>query len=409
MKRTARLGGRIDIEKGKKAERVFDRPTAGLVRYLQIDDLRPDALPKYVLPFSCPLAVKTDAVIAWDGANAGTVSFGLDGHIGSTLAIVRPTSGEIWTPYLGRFLESRFDALQATTKGATVPHLSRDALERLELPLPPLPVQRRIAGILGQADRLRRMRRYALELGDGISHPTFLELLGDFTCNERRWPVKELAGLSDIASGVTKGFDYGEQPTVEVPYLRVANVQDGFLDLSEMKTIRVPPSVVEELRLMPGDVVMTEGGDFDKLGRGAVWPGGISDCIHQNHIFRVRLDRAQLEPSFFASFLRTPYAKRYYLRCSKQTTNLATINMTQLRATPVPVPPVELQRRYALVDNQHASMQNIHREALRQAEHLFHSLLNRYFGGPEMRWSEPETSPVALSASRRVSTDSASR
>ncbi len=76
---------------------------------------------------------------------------------------------------------------------------------------------------------------------------------------------------------------------------------------------------------------MTEGGDFDKLGRGAIWNGQIAPCIHQNHIFRVRLDRAQVLPGFFANLLLTQYAKAYFLTASKQTTNLATINMTQLK------------------------------------------------------------------------------
>jgi type I restriction enzyme, S subunit len=96
-----------------------------------------------------------------------------------------------------------------------------------------------------------------------------------------------------------------------------ACVQDGYLDLSEIKTIRALPKDVEALRLQPGDVVMTEGGDFDKLGRGAIWPEGLLDCIHQNHIFRVRLNQLKLKPRFFAALLQSGFAKDYFLRCSK--------------------------------------------------------------------------------------------
>jgi type I restriction enzyme S subunit len=183
----------------------------------------------------------------------------------------------------------------------------------------------------------------------------------------------------EIVSGVAKGQKYGNSKTLEAPYLRVANVQDGYLDLTEIKTIRVPPGEIESLRLQAGDIVMTEGGDFDKLGRGAIWPGGIVDCIHQNHVFRVRLDRPVLIPRFFAEFLRSTFAKSYFLRCSKQTTNLASINMTQLRGTPTPVPPLPLQEKFEALVAQVDRLRVVQREALRQAKHLFDSLLYSAF------------------------------
>jgi len=136
---------------------------------------------------------------------------------------------------------------------------------------------------------------------------------------------------------------------------------------------------VAELTLMPGDVLMTEGGDYDKLGRGAIWRGELSGCIHQNHVFRVRLDSEKVLPVFFAEFLRSSAAKSYFLSCAKQTTNLASINMTQLRATPLPVPPLTQQRAFAAVVREHERLRAVQRESLRQAEHLFQTLLHRAF------------------------------
>lgn len=249
----------------------------------------------------------------------------------------------------------------------------------IEIRLPALSEQQRIARLLDQADRLRRTCRYALELSDTFLPAAFLELFGDLRQSDHRWSFVELESHAEIASGIAKGQKYGDRETVEVPYLRVANVQDGYLDLTEIKTIRALPTDVESLRLKAGDIVMTEGGDFDKLGRGAIWPGGIVDCIHQNHIFRVRLDSATLLPAFFAAFLRSAAAKNYFLRCSKQTTNLASINMTQLRAAPVPLPPLSIQRHFAAVVARYERLRASQREALRQADHLFQSLLHRAF------------------------------
>jgi type I restriction enzyme S subunit len=269
----------------------------------------------------------------------------------------------------------------AKGRGATFAEVNKEIVEEVEIPYCDLREQRRIAGELERADGLRRKRRYALELADTFLPAAFLQLFGDLIRNERKWDFRGLEETADIASGIAKGQKYGSRQTCEVPYLRVANVQDGYLNLTEVKTIQALLEDVEHLRLQKSDIVMTEGGDFDKLGRGAIWPGGIKDCIHQNHIFRVRLDQSKLLPDFFAAFLRSPCAKNYFLRCSKQTTNLASINMTQLRGTPTPVPPLSLQKRFAELVSRHERLRSVQRESLRQADHLFQSLLDRAFNG----------------------------
>ncbi|MCP4168384.1 MAG: restriction endonuclease [Chloroflexi bacterium] len=281
--------------------------------------------------------------------------------------------------YLHRVL-SFYDVSKFVT-GTTRLKLTKAKAADMPIPLPPLVEQQRIAGILGRADRLRRLRRYALELSEGYLQAVFLEMFGDTILNPRDWNFKELDEVADIASGVTKGQRFNGKKTVLVPYLRVANVQDGYLDLSEIKSIEALPTAVEKLRLKYGDIVMTEGGDFDKLGRGAIWEGQLKECIHQNHIFRVRLNRNYVLPNYFAILLLTRYTKSYFLRASKQTTNLATINMTQLKAYQVPVPPIKLQQQVVEVSRQNKRLRSQQREALRQAEHLFQALLQRAFRG----------------------------
>ncbi|MDN3559797.1 restriction endonuclease subunit S [Vreelandella neptunia] len=154
----------------------------------------------------------------------------------------------------------------------------------------------------------------------------------------REWSVGSLGNLSEIVSGVTLGGKSGSSAWPLVPYLRVANVQDGYLDLTDIKRIRVSPADIEKYRLLPGDVLMNEGGDFDKLGRGALWQGQIEFCLHQNHVFRVRTNPGVLSPYFLAAYSSSVAGKRYFIRSSKQSTNLASINSTQLKAFQVPLP-----------------------------------------------------------------------
>jgi len=159
------------------------------------------------------------------------------------------------------------------------------------------------------------------------------------------WCWGTLDALASVVGGVTKGQK--RRPTEQlrpVPYLRVANVQRGYLDLSVIKEIEATEDEIKELRLEAGDVLFNEGGDRDKLGRGWVWNCEISECIHQNHVFRARLYTQDLLPKFL-SWYGNSAAQLFFLQEGKQTTNLASLNSTNLKKLPVPLPPVAEQRR----------------------------------------------------------------
>lgn len=162
------------------------------------------------------------------------------------------------------------------------------------------------------------------------------------------WKKIPLKCVAEVRSGIAKGSKKIKDP-VEVPYLRVANVQDGWLDLNEIKTIKVEKQQIDRYRLKVGDVLLTEGGDFDKLGRGDVWKGHISLCLHQNHVFCVRPDQRKLISYFLAALAGSQYGKWYFLNCSKRSTNLASINSTQLKGFPILIPPLPEQTKIARI------------------------------------------------------------
>lgn len=121
-------------------------------------------------------------------------------------------------------------------------------------------------------------------------------------------------------------------------------MQDGHLDLSVIKHISIERKNLERYTLKTGDVLLTEGGDFDKLGRGTVWNNEIESCVHQNHVFSVRTDASVLLPEFLSILTASSYGKRYFISCSKQSTNLASINSTQLKQFPVLLPSLDVQK-----------------------------------------------------------------
>ena len=155
------------------------------------------------------------------------------------------------------------------------------------------------------------------------------------------WTNTLLHHVAEVRSGLSKSAKR-EGPMIRKPYLRVANVQDGFLDLSEIKEIDVPANQVERFTLKTGDLLLIEGnGNPENLGRGCLWEGQVPDCVHQNHVFAVRaLPGTNLLPRFLALLLQSDYGRNYLLSCAKGSTGLSTINSVQLKQFPVLVPPI---------------------------------------------------------------------
>jgi type I restriction enzyme S subunit len=168
------------------------------------------------------------------------------------------------------------------------------------------------------------------------------------------WVWTTLGEIADVVGGVTKDSKKQSDPRLPaVPYLRVANVQRGYLDLSNVTEIRVPESTAARLRLQPGDVLLNEGGDRDKLGRGWVWQGQIPNCIHQNHVFRARLTET-LQPKLLAWYTNG-LARDWFDQNASQSVNLASISLSTIRRLPVPLPPAGEQHRIAATLEDHLS------------------------------------------------------
>src|SRR6266508_1285208 len=167
-----------------------------------------------------------------------------------------------------------------------------------------------------------------------------IEWLGEIPAH---WEVKKLKAVASLQTGITLGKRYETGPLEVRPYLRVANVQDGYLDLDNITEIELPRAEARRYELRVGDVLMTEGGDFDKLGRGEVWDGQILGCLHQNHIFAVRPIHAEVHPRFLATVMGSSYGRAYFTATSKQSTNRAATNSTKLKNLPVALPEADEQ------------------------------------------------------------------
>lgn len=314
-------------------------------------------VPKRWIENPLKLAKKDDILISVR-APVGELNIAdTDCCIGRGVGAVRPTGTDRDFLYYS-LLHSR-KQMALVSQGSTFDAINGKQLAALALLVPPLPEQKKIAAILASVDeairatqavidQTRKVKQGLLQqlLTRGIGHTHFKQTeIGEIP---EGWEVKQLKEVALVQTGIAKGKKGAEDP-VERPYLRVANVQDGHLNLSEIKTITVPRKSIERYRLQAGDVLLTEGGDLDKLGRGDMWRGQIDSCLHQNHVFAVRVNREVLLPEFLSAQTGSSYGKRYFLGCAKQTTNLASINSTQLKEFPVLLPPIEEQKKMVAV------------------------------------------------------------
>jgi type I restriction enzyme S subunit len=296
---------------------------------------------------------------------------------------VRPRAGvapEFLLYLLMRLAQT--NAFAPFVTGSTIKHLPQENLRDLPVPLPPLNEQRRIVTAIDeQFSRLDVARGLLVDARRKLAALRHGALASGFAGD---WPWTTLGEIADIVGGVTKDAKRQNDPSfAEVPYLRVANVQRGYLDLSDIARIRVPRGKAEQLALKPGDVLFNEGGDRDKLGRGWVWSGEIADCIHQNHVFRARL-RADFEPKFI-SWHGNTFGQSWFEANGRQTTNLASLNLTTLKSFPVPAPARDVQRR--LVADVEARLTELQAvgdaidTAERRSAALRRSILERAFRG----------------------------
>ena len=221
-------------------------------------------------------------------------------------------------------------------------------LKKMIIPLISLGKQDEIVACMDKVQNIIDMRQQELVYLDDLIKARFVEMFGDMYLNSKGWSEAKLESMADVVSGITKGRKTKSEDLTEVPYMAVSNVKDGYIDWTTVKTIEATQQEIEQYRLLADDVLMTEGGDPDKVGRGAIIKEPLENCIHQNHIFRVRLDESVMLPEFFAEYLQHQRSKRYFLGCAKQTTGIASINMTQLRALPVLMPPLSKQEEFVL-------------------------------------------------------------
>jgi type I restriction enzyme S subunit len=288
------------------------------------------------------------------GRTATVAETDVPANTNQAVAIIRP-NGAADADYLCRYLEmSARTIVSSEGRGTGLQNLNLAQVSEIDVPLAPRTEQRRIVAKLDALTaRLARVRAeldrvpvLVSNLKRSVLERAFSrDLTADWRLehgrSEESWNIRTLGDIAEVQGGIQVGK---KRPAgailIETPYLRVANVQRGWLKLDEIKTLGATSDERQRLLLRDGDILMNEGGDRDKLGRGWIWRNEVAGCIHQNHVFRIRLNDMNFPPEFVSHYANE-FGQAYFIDQGTQTTNLASISKKRVMALPVPVPDAE--------------------------------------------------------------------
>lgn len=266
--------------------------------------------------------------------------------------------------------------MERNKKGVAVRGINLADVREIPVPLPPRPEQHRIAAILDKADAIRRKRQEAEDSSRELIPAIFRQTFGNLVTNSMNWPMAALGDVCDSRLG--KMLDAKQQTGRHLrPYLRNTNVQWDRLDLIEVFEMDFDEQDRQEFELRPGDVLVCEGGE---VGRTAIWNGELAECYFQKAIHRVRPHPAKMCPEYLLHLMRE-MARHDQFRFATSQATIAHLTGVKLKGLSLPLPPIELQRRFA---GKVAAVKRLHRkkqEARSQADVLFQSLVQRAFRG----------------------------
>ena len=371
-----KLGDICTIIKGTKVEQTTQ--DCNSIRYIQIEDLRSNEYIKYCRKKeNYVIADPNDIIIAWDGANAGTVGFGLNGAIGSTLAIIRLNRNDLDTRFLGLLLRSKFKYLRNNCTGATIPHINRRSLEEIRLPLLPLETQKQIAKTLDTVSEILAMRKQQLTELDNLIKSVFYDMFGDPIKNTKGWERKELSNCCYVNPKKSEINCFTDN--LEVSFVSMASVSEkGDINTNEIKLYKEVKAGFTYF--YENDVLFAKITPCMENGKGAIARGLKNNIGFGSTEFHVLRPKNGISNSEWL----------YHLTALPVFRDSAEKNMTgsagQKRVPVsffdkffVPLPPISLQDEFATIVTKIEAQKSLVKKSIEETQLLFDSLMSQYF------------------------------
>lgn len=381
-----KVGQLFEVKKGKKVEQINEKNDMKVERLIQIEDLRNNKNIKYCIrDTKAVFAKEEDIIIAWDGANAGTIGYGLNGVIGSTLAVLRPKQ-PLYTPYVGIFLQTKSSYLRERSRGATVPHIQKDILLDINIPFRPIEEQKRIAKVFGEAQTLINLQQQNIVKLDEFLRSYFIWKAGPKNSSYEDWQMVKVKDLANPQKGSMRtgpfGSDLKHSEFIEEPEIAVLGIDNAVSNVFEWGQRRyITHEKYEKLKrytVKPGDVIITIMGT---TGRSAVVPKDIPLAITTKHLATITVDEKKVVPEYLSYSIHSHPNLLTQIKQANKGAIMDGLNLKIIKELELRLPPLEIQkdflRVYREVNNQKEKMKC----ASQLLNNNFQALLKRGFNG----------------------------
>lgn len=369
------LGEVVRISKGRKLNSLVDSKTPSSRRFIQIDDLRNNEQLKYTEDNSGVLVNENDVLIAWDGANAGTVGFGLEGFIGSTIARLELLEENISTNYLGWLLRTKSKYLRDNCTGATIPHVNKSILTSVKIPLPPLPIQKQIAEKLEKADQAKQKRKEANKLTDEFLQSVFIEMFGDPVKNPKGWEVRK---INDVIIEIEN-----ENPMKFVDkyytYIDISSIDNILKSIKETRNIRGfnAPSRARQLVYKNDVLVSTVRPNLNTV---TIIKKKFKNSIASTGFCVLRVKDEFIVSDYLFFITIQSFFVKHLTKISKGASYPA-VTDSQIKDIKIPIPPLSLQQQFTEIVNKTEVLKEKQKQSEQELENLFQSLMQKAFKG----------------------------
>ncbi|WP_404972195.1 restriction endonuclease subunit S [Vibrio campbellii] len=325
-----------------------------------------------------------DLLFSWSGT-PGT-SFGAFfwrrgfGLLNQHIFKVTVDDNAISKDYLRYAINSKLhEIIEQAHGGVGLKHITKGKLEAIQIPLPPLEEQKRIAAILDKADAIRQKRKQAIALADEFLRSVFLDMFGDPVSNPKGWEVKPLSELimkgDKINYGIVQPGDHVEDG---IPIVRVGDIKDGSIDKSKLKRVaRIIDEKHSKSRLVGDEILITCVGAT--VGKVALADASLSGFNTVRALTRVRLNE-EVNRSFVFRYLQSPFIQGYF-QSQLRTVGQPTLNGKQIGETPILLPNLNMQREFLQLSDRALTIKDLSNSQLIEADNMFNSLSQKAFSG----------------------------
>jgi type I restriction enzyme S subunit len=291
-------------------------------------------------------AKKGDTLLCVVGATCGKVNKAIDCAIGRSVAAIRPIKDKIDENYLFYFVSSWSSKLRNMSQGAAQTVINKDMIANLEIPLPPLDEQKRIAAILDKADAIRRKRQQAIQLADDFLRSVFLDMFGDPVTNPKGFPMGTIRDFVETANYGSSGK--ASETEGEYPMLRMGNITyEGGWDFTNLKYIDLSEKDKPKYLTQKGDLLFNRTNSKELVGKTAVFEEEKPMAI-AGYLIRVRTN--ELGNNYYLSgYLNSAHGKKTLVGMCKSIVGMANINAQELQNIKVLLPPIELQNEFEMI------------------------------------------------------------